>query len=652
VTTPLLSKPLQGHVYLAEPKCGEAGEVECSESDAEEGKLFGLIMELDGEAVIKLPGQVEAGGYGAHSVDTGLAPGQLRAVFDSNPQLPFGELVFKFKEGPRTPLANPQTCGTYTTTSVLEPWSAPFSASATSESSFGISWDGQGAPCPASMPFDPGFTAGTAGSVAGSYSGLTVEISREDREQDLSGVTVRTPPGVVGNLSGVPLCAEAQANAGTCGAESLIGSTSAAVGPGPDPFWITDGRVYLTGPYRGGSFGLSIVVPAVAGPFHLGNVVVRASIAVNPSTAALTVTSNPLPQVVDGVPLRLRRVLVDVDRPGFILNATDCSPQKVEATLSGLEGFTASSGTSVSVSSPYQASGCASLAFKPKFSASTSGHTSKALGASLTTRVEEPAGALGTQADITKVKVELPIQLPSELKTLQHACLAKVFEENPAGCPEHSIVGRAVVHTPVLPVPLEGPAYFVSHGGEAFPSLTMVLQGDGVSVDLVGTTFINGKTDVTSTTFKTVPDVPFTSFELVLPQGAYPALGAYLPEKANDDFCTQKLIMPTEMIAQNGAELHQDTRIEVEGCPDTVQVFSTTVKKRTLSLYVYAPAAGKLTASAPGLTSTSNAYSGREAQTLTLTQKHPGRLHTKIKLTYTPTHGNKQTKTLNANLKR
>jgi len=381
-------------------------------------------------------------------------------------------------------------------------------------------------------------------------------------------------------------------------------------------------------------------------------VVVRASIAVNPSTAALTVTSNPLPQVVDGVPLRLRRVLVDVDRPGFILNATDCSPQKVEATLSGLEGFTASSGTSVSVSSPYQASGCASLAFKPKFSASTSGHTSKALGASLTTRVEEPAGALGTQADITKVKVELPIQLPSELKTLQHACLAKVFEENPAGCPEHSIVGRAVVHTPVLPVPLEGPAYFVSHGGEAFPSLTMVLQGDGVSVDLVGTTFINGKTDVTSTTFKTVPDVPFTSFELVLPQGAYPALGAYLPEKANDDFCTQKLIMPTEMIAQNGAELHQDTRIEVQGCPDTVQVFSTTVKKRTLSLYVYAPAAGKLTASAPGLTSTSNAYSGREAQTLTLTQKHPGRLHTKIKLTYTPTHGgHKQTKTLNANFK-
>ena len=154
-------------MYLAEPKCGEEGEPACVESEAEEGKLFGLDIELDGEAVVKIPGYVEAGGYGAYSAAHGLAPGQLRAVFANDPQVPFGELVFKFKEGPRTPLANPQSCGAYTTTSLLEPWSAPFSASATSESLFSVDWDGKGGTCPAAMPFSPSFTAGTASSAAG-----------------------------------------------------------------------------------------------------------------------------------------------------------------------------------------------------------------------------------------------------------------------------------------------------------------------------------------------------------------------------------------------------------------------------------------------------------------------------------------------------
>jgi len=645
VTTPLLSKPLDGHVYLAEPKCGEEGEPACVESEAEEGKLFGLIIELDGEAVVKIPGEVEAGGYGAYSQTHGLAPGQLRGVFPNDPQVPFGELVFKFKEGPRTPLANPQTCGTFTTTSVLEPWSAPFSASATSESPFGISWDGKGAPCPASMPFAPSFTAGTASSAAGSYSPLTVEFSRQDREQDLSGVTVHTPLGMLADLSGVPLCGEAQANAGTCGEASEIGTTSAVVGPGEDPFAITGGRVYLTGPYKGGSFGLSIVVPANAGPFHLGNVVVRASIAVSPQTAALTVTSNPLPQVVDSVPIRLRKVVVDVDRPGFMFNATDCSPQKLEATLSGLEGFTATHGSSASVSSSYSANGCAGLAFKPKFAVSTSGKTSKADGASLTAKVSYPSAAQGTQADVAAVKVDLPKQLPSRLTTLQKACTAAQFESNPAGCPAASKIGYAVVHTTILPVALEGPAIFVSHGGEAFPSLTLVLQGDGVTVDLVGSTFIS-KAGITSTTFKTVPDAPFSTFELTLPEGPYSALAA------NGNLCASKLTMPTAFVAQNGAEIHESTRIEVEGCSGSLAVMSSKVKKRTLTLSVYAPAAGKVTVSGKGLSSGSKAYSGREALSFTLKQKKAGRLKTKIKLTFTPSKGTKQAKTVKVSFKR
>ncbi len=559
VSTPLLEKPLRGHVYLAEPKCGEEGQPACVESEAEEGKLFGLDIELDGEAVIKLPGQVEAGGYGAYSATHGLAPGQLRAVFANDPQLPFGELVFKFKEGPRTPLANPQSCGTYTTSSVLEPWSAPFSANAISQSPFDISWDGHGAGCPSSMPFAPSFTAGTISSVAGAYTPFVVEFSRQDREQDLSRITLHTPPGLLADLSGVPLCGEAQADAGSCGEASEIGTTSAVVGPGEYPFAITDGRVYLTESYKGEPFGLSIVVPANAGPFHLGDVVVRASIAVDPHTAALTVTSNPLPQVVDGVPIRLRKVVVDVDRPGFMFNGTNCTPQRVEGSLNGLEGFTSTHGSSVPVSSVYDPGGCTGLTFKPKFVVSTTGKTSKANGASLIAILSYPNASQGSEANIAKVTVDLPKQLPSRLTTLQKACISAQFEANPAGCPQASFIGHASVTTPLLPVPLTGPAIFVSHGGEAFPSLVVVLQGNGVTVDLTGSTFIS-KAGITSTTFKTLPDTPFNTFELVLPQGPFSALAA------NGNLCTSKLAIPTAFVAQNGAEIHESTPIGVTGC--------------------------------------------------------------------------------------
>jgi hypothetical protein len=642
VTTPLLSKPLQGHVYLAEPKCGEAGQPACVESEAEEGKLFGLIIELDGEAVIKIPGYVEAGGYGAYSAAHGLAPGQLRAVFDNNPQLPFGELVFKFKEGPRTPLANPQNCGTFTTTSVLEPWSAPFSASATSESPFGISWDGHGAACPASMPFAPSFTAGTASSAAGSYSPLTVEFSRQDREQDLSGVTVHNPVGMLGNLSGVPLCGEAQANAGTCGEASQIGTTSAVVGPGEDPFAITDGRVYLTGPYKGGSFGLSIVVPANAGPFRLGNVVVRASIAVSPQTAALTVTSNPLPQVVDSVPIRLRKVVVDVDRPGFIFNATNCSPQRLEATLSGLEGFNSTTGSSVSVSSPYDAGGCAALKFEPKLAVSTQGRTSKADGASLTIKLTKADVPQGAQADVAKFKVDLPKQLPSRLTTLQKACTAAQFEANPAGCPAPSVVGRMKVLTPILPVPLEGPMYFVSHGGEAFPSLEVVLQGYGVTVVLTGSTFIS-KAGITSSTFSAIPDAPFSSAEVTLPEGPYSALAA------NGTLCTSKLAMPTALVAQNGAEIHESTRISVSACAPAITVKSHKVKGKTATIQVQVPSAGTLVATASAIKRSTKRVAKAGTVTIGVSlsshdvrvlSKHPRqRINATVKLRFTSKHG-------------
>jgi hypothetical protein len=350
-----------------------------------------------------------------------------------------------------------------------------------------------------------------------------------------------------------------------------------------DPFTVIGGKVYLTGPYKGAPFGLSIVVPAVAGPFDLGTVVVRAAIYIDPHTAQVTVnttTSDPIPHILDGIPLQIRHVNVTIDRPGFTFNPTSCNPMSITGTIIGAEG------ASSPVSVPFQVANCATLAFKPVFTASTAGKTSKADGASLHVKlvpphegpqVTTPGNASGTgtgtsgstsgssaqteEANIARVKVDLPKQLPSRLTTLQKACVAAIFDSNPANCPPASIVASAKAITPILPVPLEGPAYFVSHGNEAFPQLILVLQGYGITIDLVGDTFIS-KSGITSSTFAHVPDAPVSSFELTLPQGKYSAL------TANANLCTVKggLKMPTEFIGQNGAVIHQSTPISVSGC--------------------------------------------------------------------------------------
>jgi hypothetical protein len=537
-TTPLLAEPLMGQVFLATPGCDP-----CSNADAADGNMFGIYLELEGAGVIvKQHGTIYAN----------TTTGQLTTVFKEAPQLPVSELQVHFKGGLRAPLATPQQCGQYTTTTDITPWSSPITPDATPSSAFDVSYDGNGAPCPSSMPFAPSFSAGTSNANAGQFSPLTLTFNREDGEQDLAAIQVKTPPGLLGTLTGVPLCGEPQADLGTCSEASRIGSMTVAAGPGGHPFY-EKGSLYLTGPYHGAPFGLSIVVPTIAGPFNLGNVVVRAKIEVAPNTAALTVTSDPLPQILDGIPLRLRTANVTVDRPGFIFNPTDCAQLHIEGTLTGAQGAVAK------VSAPFAVSGCKGLAFGPKFNVYTQGHTSRADGASLDVKLAYPTGP---QSNIAHVKVELPKQLPARLTTLQKACPAATFEANPASCPSASLVGVAKALTPVLPVALVGPAYFVSHGGEAFPNLIVVLQGYGVRIDLVGATFIS-KAGITSSTFTNVPDVQVSSFELYLPEGPYSALAA------NGNLCKEKLSLPSTFTAQDGAQLKEDTPVRVTGCPKT-----------------------------------------------------------------------------------
>jgi len=567
--TPLLGVPVKGHVYLARPGCGGTGQAPCTEQDALDGNLYQLYLELGGTGEfadvgiqIKVPGKVSAN----------PATGQLTTKFLENPQLPFSELKVRLNGGPRAPIANPPVCGPAVTTADFTPWSAPGltpegllvagTPDATPSSFFEVTG------CPHPTPFSPGFVAGTVTPQAGQFSAFTMNLSRQDREQYVKGIQLHTPPGLLALLSSVPLCPETQANDpsayGEC-TSSKIGTTRVASGAGSHPFEI-EGNVYLTGPHNGAPFGLSIVTHAVAGPFNLGLVVVRARIDIDPENSTATVTTDEtgpyaVPQIIFGVPLRLQRVTVDIDRPGFMFNPTNCAEQRVAANISGSQGAVASP------SSPFAVAGCKSLAFKPKFTVATSAHTSRAQGASLDAKVSYPKGALGNDANIAYVKVSLPKLLPSRLTTLQKACLAATFAANPSACPPGSIVGIARTTTPLLPVQLSGPVYFVSHGGEAFPSLVVVLQGDGVRVDLTGTTFIN-KAGITSSTFKTVPDVPVNSFELYLPEGKYSALAA------NGNLCKSqsKLKMPTEFVAQNGAVMKQSTKIGVTGCPKAKKV--------------------------------------------------------------------------------
>jgi hypothetical protein len=523
--------------------------------------------------VVKIPGHV----------DVDPVTGQLTGVFDESPQLPFSDLKLTFKSGPRAPVALPASCGSSSTAAVLEPWSHAPSAGevagtpdAVVSDSFDVS-EGCGA-----RGFAPGFVAGTVDPQADGFSSFATSFSRSDSDQDLDAISVTTPPGLLGVLASVPLCGEPQAGEGKCSAASQIGHTVVTAGPGSAPLTVPEAGqpqapVYLTTGYRGAPFGLSIVVPAVAGPFNLGDVVVRAAISVNPVTSQVTITSDPLPQTLDGIPLQTRTVDVSVDRPGFIFNPTNCSPSSVTGMIASAQGTTAG------VSSPFEAANCATLPFKPVFSASVAGKASKAGGAALSVKVASKGGPEpgGGEANIRSVKVDLPIQLPSRQSTLKLACLAATFEANPAGCPTEADVGVATVSTPVLAHPLTGPAYLVSHGGAAFPDLEIVLQGEGIRLVLDGNTVI--KKGITSSIFKTVPDAPISKFELRLPTGKYSILAAYLPNKANYSFCGQTLNMPTEITGQNGAVIKQTTKIAVTGCPKakkTVKHKTTTKKKK------------------------------------------------------------------------
>jgi hypothetical protein len=565
---------LTGKLYLGGPETGPiTGPPFTMYVDAESAR-YGVSVRLRAEVV---PNETT---------------GQVTTIFPENPEQPFSNASFHFTRGALSPIANPLACGVVTAFATFSPTTLnPANHQVSNPFAFDV--NGAGGACASPIPLAPTQKTANQTGNAGGHTSYTFTLERPDGQQYFSQISTTMPAGLVGAIPAVTQCPEPQAAQGTCSSASQIGTAVTLAGSGPTPFAFS-GPVYLTGPYNGAPFGLSIAVPAVAGPFNLGTVVTRAAINVDQTTGRVIVTST-IPRVFKGVTLRLRRITVAIEKQSFLFNPTNCSPLATESSVTGFVPGSNQSST-VALSTPFQVGNCGALSFKPAFKSATSGKTSRANGASLETTLNMPSGG----ANVKSVLVQLPPELPSRLSTLQKACPEKTFAINPLGCPDGSYVGGVRANTPTLPTKLQGPAVLVSHGGAAFPDLDLVLDGDGVRVILVGNTDI--KKGITKTHFAATPDVPVSSITVNLPVGPHSALAAF------GNLCTSNLVMPTTIEGQNGKSFKQNTKIKLTNCG--VQVVGHKVVGHTAYLTVKTFNAGRVSASGSGVTTTAVHFKG------------------------------------------
>jgi hypothetical protein len=517
IDVPALRAPLPGDIYLGTPKNGDP---------------FRLFLYAEGQGVrVKLEG----------SVQPDPKTGQLTTVFNDTPQVPFRSFNLRFTGGDRAALLMPETCGTKTGVSAL----TPYSSSEPTVVGSTIQINGGDTGCPEQQPFSPSFEAGVTNAGAGQDTGFTVKFGRPDGNQMLSKLKLKLPAGLQGRLAAFPLCPNAKADAGDCSDDSLVGGVTVSAGSGNAPLNVP-GKVYLTEPPKPGQIaGLSIVVPAIAGPYNLGTPVVRAGITVNPDTS-LTVDSDPLPTILAGVPLRIKQVIVTLDRQGFMLNPTDCSPKAIEGTLTSVGGVEAP------VSSPFGVSGCGALPFDPPFTVGTA-MPSKTGGV---TGIRVNLGGVAGHSNARQVQVVLPKELGSRLEgPIQSPCTETDFAEDK--CAEGSRIGTAEAKTPLLPDKLAGPVYFLENKAGGLPKLAVRLKG-AITLDVLGDVALTGGGRIV-TTFPAVPDVPLNNFELVLEGGDKGVLTAAR-------MCGKKPVADVVMIGHSGKQVTRQTKVDVIGC--------------------------------------------------------------------------------------
>jgi hypothetical protein len=479
-----LPGPIHGGIYIGQPQPGQT---------------YRVFVTADGFAThVKLKG----------AVDVDQQTGQIVTKFTDMPQSPIQGVDLHFFGSERGIFATPASCGKFPIVTRFVPWDEAL-ADQFSKSQMEIDSGPGGTPCPgATRPFNPRETVGTANNSAGSFSPLTLEVNRDDGDQSPVSLAVSTPPGLLASLRGVSYCPEsaiallagggytgrAEQSAPLCPASSRIGSVMAGAGPGTRPVYV-GGDVYLAGPYKGAPLSLVVAVPAVSGPYDFGNVAVRAAISIDPKSAQISAVSDPLPQILSGVPLRIRYLQVKLDRPGLTLNPTRCDPFAIESTIVGDEGAMAQR------SSHFQVANCSSLGFAPLLGLSLSG----GLRARGHPQIHAVLGANPGDANSRRVTVTLPKGEQLDNAHIGTVCRRPEFVAK--DCPSGSLIGHAEVVTPLLDRPIGGPVYLRASSHE-LPDLVMDLRGQ-VDLELVGR--IDTVNSRLRTTFESVPDAPVTS---------------------------------------------------------------------------------------------------------------------------------------------
>jgi hypothetical protein len=562
-TTPLLDQPLTGGIYVR-PQ---------NSSDPESGEMFriALVLESKQQGIsIRLPGSIRA------DEDSG----RLVTTFDDNPQMPVSTINLQFKSGTRAPLVTPSTCGQKTIDAELSSWSGK---TVNRQSTFTID-------CTVGLGgFAPTFVAGATRPSAGAFSPFALTIDKSDGDTPLTGVKMELPTGLVAQVDG---------NLGT-----QVGEVMAYAGPGPNPFGLP-GKVYLEGSYGGAPYSLRVVVRAKAGPFDLGTVEVRQKLYVDPNDAHVTVVSDPLPTIVKGVPVRLQRLDVNVDKPGFIINPTSCATKTISGTLSSASGQT------VPITNRFQVGDCASLGYAPKLAMGLSGKGQTKDGAhpTLTARLATNTG----DANSKKVTVTLPLSLALDVDNANGLCEPTDAAANK--CPAASVVGHAKAQS-ILPDPLRAPVYFVR--GErkdpktgrtikTLPRLFIPLTANGVTVNLNASSDVVGNRLVT--TFDTLPDAPFSSFDLTIDGGKHGILAV-----SGANVCAASQVANGQFTGQNGKAFAPAITMTTQ-CTLGVQASSHTAT--ALKLTISGLGAGKVAVSGDGFGKTSRTIGSATVATL------------------------------------
>lgn len=507
VASPIISGAIEGAIYLAAPHQNPFGSLIA---------VYLVAKSIDRGILVKVAGELKAD----------PVTGRLTATFDKLPQLPYSDLSIHFREGQRSPLATPAACGTFFTEADLTPWRDPDLVKHTSlpvEITAGVG----GGPCPSGLaPFAPQAKGGTLNSNAGSYTPFYLHLTRQDTEQEIVSYSAELPPGLLGRIAGVPYCPEAaieaaRVNSGvaerdhpSCPAASLIGHTYSGYGVGPVLAY-APGNLYLAGPYRGSSFSVVAIDSALVGPFDLGVVIVRSAIRIDPRTAQASIDAvgtDPIPHIVDGIPIHLRDVRAYIDRPNFTLNPTSCAPFTLASALNGAgERFgDRSDDTLATATAPFQAFNCSSLGFKPKISLRLEGGTRRGDHPSLRVVVRPRPG----DANIASSQVTLPPSLFLDQSHIRTICTGTQFAAK--NCPAGSVYGHVRAFTPLLGAPMEGPAYLRS-SNNTLPDLVFALHGQGIEVDLAGR--IDAARGGLRGTFPVIPDAPVTKFVLRMNAG-------------------------------------------------------------------------------------------------------------------------------------